>query len=522
MNRFFSFVSNFIDGTLAKSSQVNARFSEVGAGFDQAQNEVNTALRVVDTENATDLARIPAVAARAKKLLQFDALGHPVAANALQDDFDCGLHRVFNLSFPGTNTEPVTLGYLTAYSAALAGLPPIAGMGGKFLSTDGAGVSWTSPACPVAISTEPGMVSTTDGTGAQPTWVTYQHNLLNDTNGYFATGGATWTTHANMLITADEFGFHYANNAVLVAQTFDHKSEKVTLGAGLTIVAAVDVLTTGVTAGALTALFRYLDGAGATLSEGAATAIANGQGFKRFKVAGVTPATTASVQLIVRAVGVSVSGPKGLRIRNPKVEQGAQPTPYTNDGAALATRYKSQYTWGAGIASVTSTLGDAATATAIRDFRSAAGAQAYDARIKSTGGTNGTAGKATLAVESKVMTNTGPIGYAAEFDAGNSGAAKTINLVDGSYQKLTLTANACAITLSSVNGPPAVGRYRVKLVQDATGGRTSPTYVTGAGAITPSWLGGVAPTVAAAIGAETFLDFYWDGSKLYSSWTAWS
>jgi hypothetical protein len=56
------------------------------------------------------------------------------------------------------------------------------------------------------------------------------------------------------------------------------------------------------------------------------------------------------------------------------------------------------------------------------------------------------------------------------FDAGNSGAAKTLDLANGNVQKLTLTA-ACTITLTG----PTSGAYRSMLLyvfQDATGSRT--------------------------------------------------
>jgi hypothetical protein len=55
------------------------------------------------------------------------------------------------------------------------------------------------------------------------------------------------------------------------------------------------------------------------------------------------------------------------------------------------------------------------------------------------------------------------------FDAGNSGAAKTLDLANGNVQKLTLTA-ACTITLTG----PTTGAYRLMLLyvfQDATGSR---------------------------------------------------
>jgi len=56
------------------------------------------------------------------------------------------------------------------------------------------------------------------------------------------------------------------------------------------------------------------------------------------------------------------------------------------------------------------------------------------------------------------------------FDAGSSGAAKTLDLANGNVQKLTLTAN-CTLTLTS----PATGAYRSMLIyvfQDGTGTRT--------------------------------------------------
>lgn len=64
---------------------------------------------------------------------------------------------------------------------------------------------------------------------------------------------------------------------------------------------------------------------------------------------------------------------------------------------------------------------------------------------------------------------TGPQGPAGGyFDAGNSGAAKTINWPTAAFQKLTVTAN----TVLTFN-PPATGTYlELYLVQDGTGGRT--------------------------------------------------
>ena len=73
-----------------------------------------------------------------------------------------------------------------------------------------------------------------------------------------------------------------------------------------------------------------------------------------------------------------------------------------------------------------------------------------------------------------------------EFNNGNSGTTKTINLANGSAQKVTMTGN-CTFTLSN---PQTGGSYVLKLVQDGTGNRTAtwPAAVL--------WSNGVAPTLS--------------------------
>lgn len=53
-----------------------------------------------------------------------------------------------------------------------------------------------------------------------------------------------------------------------------------------------------------------------------------------------------------------------------------------------------------------------------------------------------------------------------EYDNGNSGASKTINWKNGSYQKITLTAN-CTLTFSNVAAGDVLN---LRVVQDGTGG----------------------------------------------------
>jgi hypothetical protein len=78
------------------------------------------------------------------------------------------------------------------------------------------------------------------------------------------------------------------------------------------------------------------------------------------------------------------------------------------------------------------------------------------------------------------------------FDAGNSGASKTLDWNDGNEQRITLTDNV-TLTLSN---PGDGGRYVLILNQDGTGGRT----VTWPAAV--KWPAASAPTITA--GADKF------------------
>jgi hypothetical protein len=519
MNRFFAFLTSFVSGTLAKSSEVNARFGEVVGAFDDAQGEINCAIRAPATELATDMPRLPAAVDRANKILQFDVTGAPTASMTLPADMNANAKKITGLPVPSSNSEPVTLGYLTGYSAALAGLPPLAGMAGRVLTTDGLGVQWTVPSSPGVMTTDDGAVITSFG--STPFWVLPGSNLILDPNGIWGTqywfaaglGGPT-----SLSAVVDDYGNIFRNAGVLAGSTFDHTSSEFAIGAAQALVATVDVDSSGVSAGALALAIRFYDAAHAFLSESATTPITLGVAFKRYSKAVATPVNTAFARLVVRATAINATA-AGLRIRNPKAERGATPTPFSDDATRYELgRYKAQYTLGAGQVTVIHTLGDATTTSSSRDFRSAAGAQAYDARIKSTGGTNGTVGKGALDVEALVLRTTGPMGYASELDAGNGGAAITLNLQSAAYQKVTLNnAGACAITLDNTKQPLAIGRYRIKIVQDATGGRPNPTWA----GITISWQGGFTPVVSAGANAVTFVDFYWDGTILFGSYSPW-
>jgi hypothetical protein len=96
----------------------------------------------------------------------------------------------------------------------------------------------------------------------------------------------------------------------------------------------------------------------------------------------------------------------------------------------------------------------------------------------------------------------------AEFSAGSSSTAITVNFTNGSVQKVTMTGN-CTFTLSN----PVVGSmYILKLVQDATGSRT----YTWPAAV--KWSGGTAPTGSGANKTD-LISLYWDGTNYFGSAT---
>lgn len=94
-----------------------------------------------------------------------------------------------------------------------------------------------------------------------------------------------------------------------------------------------------------------------------------------------------------------------------------------------------------------------------------------------------------------------------EFDAGNSGASKTIDFTNGPAQKLTLTAN-CTLTLSN---PISGQAYVLKLVQDGTGSRT----VTWPAAV--KWPSATAPTLTTTAAAIDIVSLYYDGTNFYGT-----
>ena len=95
-----------------------------------------------------------------------------------------------------------------------------------------------------------------------------------------------------------------------------------------------------------------------------------------------------------------------------------------------------------------------------------------------------------------------------------SGSAATIDLEDGNFHKITLTAN-CTLTFSNPPASGTAGSFTLFLVQDGTGSRT----VTWPGTV--DWSAATAPTLtttAAAVDVLTFITL--DGGTVWNGFVA--
>lgn len=102
---------------------------------------------------------------------------------------------------------------------------------------------------------------------------------------------------------------------------------------------------------------------------------------------------------------------------------------------------------------------------------------------------------------------TGPVSFNAEYDAGNSGTAKTINFNNGQKQKLTFTGN-CTITFVF---PTGVGNYVLRGIGDGT----TRTVTWPAGSKYPNAVGPLAPLTS----GTAIYSIYYDGAVAHISGT---
>lgn len=512
-NRFYNFVNQLISGAVAKASDVNAELQGTEVGFVAVEAELNTAIKLPETESATNTRIAASAASRAGKMLGFDISGAPEAKSAFGTDWDMAGFRLRNLIPATESDEPATFGQLSSYAAGLAGLPALVGHTGC-LVTDGSTVSWGDAGRNV-----PSTLTNYGGEflcsiGGASTWTVVQPNAVRDPNGILGTGW--WSTSLTRL--DDYRGQGWSHSSPLVTATFDHEpvsAGRIPCGAGVSVVASVNAHTSGVSAGAMYLAIKFYDAGGVYLSTSAATTMAVAAA-RQYAVNVSTPPATAYIAPVVIFTGVSASS-YGIIIRNLKVEAGPAASPF-NDFKTLGLAFggSAQTYWGTGYASPIVTIGDATSTLAALDLRSATGSQTYDCRIQSTGGTNGSVAKGAMYLYSQRVQSQGPIGAVSEYDAGNSGASITIDFgANGQYQKVTLNSATPAITIATTGLP--VGKYQLKIVQDATGSR-APTWV---GFAAGTCAGNVLPSIASAANAVTFLNLYWDGGSWWVASNPW-
>ena len=112
----------------------------------------------------------------------------------------------------------------------------------------------------------------------------------------------------------------------------------------------------------------------------------------------------------------------------------------------------------------------------------------------------------TIDMSNNVLKNVKTVTFYGEYDNGSSGTAKTIDFGNGQNQKVTLTGN-CTFTFTA---PLGVGTFKLKLIQDTTGGRsiTWPSTV--------KWPGGITPTPTSTASAIDIISIYYDGTNYYA------
>jgi hypothetical protein len=511
-NRFYNFVNQLISGSVAKASEVNAEMQGAEVGFSTVQAELNTAIKLPADESLTDHRIVETPVQRAGKLMQFNSSGDLVLSSSLQADISVSPYRIRNLPNALAADEPVNLSQLSSYSAGLTGLPAIDHKVGPLL-TDGSIVFWGTPTRDIPDTATVNAGSYLAYTGGQCRWQVGGHNVLKDPSGN--TGSGWWTTSLSR--NWDHRGPHWINTGG-IAGSFDHKPVTggwIACGVGQQVTGSVQIDTTGMSAGAGVPTLRFYDGASSLIGLATSGAALPATANAVYSVTATAPASTVWMAFSVEFSGVSATA-YGIIIRNMKLEQGAYPTLFNDfNTVSLLAGVTEQTYFGAGYTLPIVTIGDATATTARLDFRSAAGAQLYDAKIASAGGTNGSAGKGTLTVTSLRTLFSGPIGSPAEYANGNSGAAKTIDFLNGPFQSITLNAATPALTINSTSLP--IGKYQLRIVQDGTGSR-APTWVGFAAAYC---LGNALPTIASAANAVTFVNFYWDGSSFWVSSNPW-
>ena len=117
-------------------------------------------------------------------------------------------------------------------------------------------------------------------------------------------------------------------------------------------------------------------------------------------------------------------------------------------------------------------------------------------------------GNLSLLTTNALLKVDGYVASAGETVNGNSGSAVTIDFSTQSAQEVKFTAN-CTVTLAN---PHVGGAYLLRVVNDGTA-RT----ITWPGNVL--WSGGTAPTLTGTANKVDLINFYYDGTKYYGSFS---
>ncbi len=162
-------------------------------------------------------------------------------------------------------------------------------------------------------------------------------NLLSNSTGEFANIGWTGTNFSGSNDTTGARGTQFSNAAALSAAASD-VSSNIPVGAGVAMTLSADLMTTGVTNGALTATLTAFNSSGASLGAVCSITLANGASYTRVNASGTTPANTAYVQVSKAITGATVAASAlGAAFRRIKVEMGSFATLYSQEASFSAT-----------------------------------------------------------------------------------------------------------------------------------------------------------------------------------------
>src|ERR1700677_4274644 len=160
-----------------------------------------------------------------------------------------------------------------------------------------------------------------------------------------------------------------------------------------------------------------------------------------------------------------------------------------------------------GAAANTGATGAAGAASVVTGPTGPTGASSTGAT--GSAGPTGATGTFPLNANNSAITNVKTLTFDGEFSNGNSGSGTVaINWNNGQEQVLTLTGNP-TITFTA---PPGVGTFKLRLIQDGTGGRTVTWPTQGKSAGNLAWNAATVITLSTGAADVDVLSIYYNGS----------